>query len=70
MQEIVVSQKRKINTGNYQSIDIMISLKKQILDTGETDLEPQINKLFEEMEFILDKKEKEIRKKIEERAKE
>ena len=62
MQEITVSQKRRINTGNYQSTEIMYSLKKQVLDG--TDLGPEMDKLTEEAEFILDKKEKEIRKKI------
>ncbi len=69
MQEITVSMRRKINMGNYESQDIMISLKKQILDTGETDLNPEINKLFQDIEFTLNQKEKEIRKKIPEEVK-
>lgn len=62
MQEITVSQKRRINTGNYQSTEIMYSVKKQILDG--TEIGKEMNKLTEEIEFILDKKEKEIRDKI------
>ena len=67
MQEITVSQKRRINTGNYQSTEIMYSLKKQVLDG--TDLGPEMDKLTQEAEYILDKKEKEIRKKIPEEVK-
>ncbi len=63
MQEIVVSQKRRINTGNYQSTEIMYSVKKQVLDG--TDIGKEMDKLTQEIEYILDRKEKEIRKKIE-----
>ncbi len=67
MEEIVVTQKRRINTGNYQSTEIMYSLKKQVLDG--TELGPEMDKLTQEIEFILDRKEKEIRKKIPEEVK-
>ena len=68
MQEITVSQKRRINVGNYQSTEIMVSLKKQVLDG--TDLGPEMEKLTQEAEYILDRKEKEIRKKIAKAAEE
>ena len=68
MQEITASQKRRINTGNYQSTEIMYSLKKQVLDG--TELGPEMDKLTQEAEYILDKKEKEIRNKIKKEAKE
>ncbi|KKM77289.1 hypothetical protein LCGC14_1371660 [marine sediment metagenome] len=67
MQEITVSSKRKINTGNYQNTEIMYSLKKQVLDGTEPG--PEMQKLSEEIEFILDKKEKQIRQRIEKEAK-
>ena len=67
MQEITSSQKRRINTGNYQSTEIMYTVKKQVLDGAE--LGPEMDKLTQEIEFILDKKEKEIRKKIPEEVK-
>ena len=67
MQEITASGKRKINTGKYESADIMFSLKKQVLDG--TDLGPEMKKLYQEIEFLLDQKEKEIRNKIEKKAK-
>ena len=63
MQEITASQKRKINTGNYQNTEIMYCLKKQVLDG--TDLGPEIEQLNIDIEFQLDRKEKEIRKRIE-----
>ena len=62
MQEVVVSQKRRINVGNYQSTEIMYSVKKQILDGAE--LGKEMNTLTEEIEYVLDRKEKEIRKNI------
>ncbi len=62
MQEITVSQKRRINTGNYQSTEIMYSVKKQVLDGAE--LGKEMNTLTEEIEYVLDKKEKEIRKNV------
>ena len=63
MQEITASLRRKINLGNYESTDIMFSLKKQILD--EKELGPEMEKLYQEIEFLLDRKEKEIREKQE-----
>ena len=68
MQEITVSQKRRINTGNYQSTEIMYSVKKQVLDGAE--LGKEMNTLTEEIEFILDRKEKEIRKNVAKTAEE
>ncbi len=68
MQEVTVSQKRRINTGNYQSTEIMYSIKKQVLDATPLDLEMQ--NLSKEIETRLDKQEKEIRDKIEKEAKE
>lgn len=67
MQEVVASQKRKINTGNYESIDIMYSLKRQVPDG--TDLGPEIEKLSLDIEFALDRKEKEIRRRIDKEGK-
>ena len=67
MQEITISGRRKINTGNYQNTEIMYSLKKQVLDG--TELGPEMQKLSEDLEFILDQKEKQIRQRIEKEAK-
>ncbi len=68
MQEVVVSQKRRINTGNYQSTEIMYSVKRQVLDG--TDLGKEMDNLTQEIEYILDKKEKEIRKNVAKEAEE
>lgn len=62
MQEVVASQKRKINTRKYENIEIMFSLKRQVLDG--TELGPEMEKLSKEIQTILDQKEKEIREKI------
>ena len=68
MQEIVISGRRKINTGNYQSQDIMASTKQTLLD-GQ-DIEQAMQELNTKINAFLDKEEKTIREKIEKEAKE
>ncbi len=68
MQEITISGRRKINTGNYQSQDIMASTKQTLLD-GQ-DIEQAMQELNTKINAFLDKEEKTIREKIEKEAKE
>ena len=67
MQEIVISGRRKINTGKYESKDLMASAKQTLLD-GQ-DIEQAMQELNKKINAFLDKEEKTIREKIEKEAK-
>ncbi len=48
MIELTVSQKKKVNLGNYESEDIMVAIKAQLLDSaGYEGIERELKRLHE-----------------------